>query len=200
MSYVFITHSYVGTSIGRYRYLFFLLYMDYIELQTEFVRSLNLELERLARNLGTEGAVVAPFPGDVETTRSHVLDKDWTENERLQIMGTPAMLIIDSDFDTFSPRSDPWVLLRFDEALRSGSPSTGEIRSTLEAVTEVANDPNAGFRELFDLVREYEALGEEEVEIFHARPGVFGFSIDLKAVGNRFKDWILIRRRPTGQL
>ena len=197
---MFITHSYLGTSIGRYRYLFFLLYMDYIELQTEFVRSLSLELERLARNLGSDGAVVAPFPGDVEMTRSHVLDKEWTERERHEIMRTPAMLIIDSDFDTFSPRSDPWVLLRFDEALRSGSPSTGEIRSTLEAVAQVANDPQAGLRELFELAREYESAGEKDTEVFQARPGVFGFSIDLKAAGDRFRDWILMRRRPTGRI
>ena len=63
---MWITHSYLGTTRGRMRCLFFLLYEDYIETQTQFARELDLELERFARNLGDRGAVVRPFLGDID--------------------------------------------------------------------------------------------------------------------------------------
>ena len=49
---MWITHSYLGSTRGKMRYLFFLLYEDYIDAQTQFAQELDLFLERFARNLG----------------------------------------------------------------------------------------------------------------------------------------------------
>lgn len=58
---VYITHSFVGTTIGRFRYLFFALYEDYNDFGHAFVREFNVSLERLARDLKDKGAVIQPF-------------------------------------------------------------------------------------------------------------------------------------------
>jgi hypothetical protein len=110
-----ITHSFVGTTIGRFRYLFFALYEDYNDYGRSFVQEFNnVYLQRPARDLRDQGAVIQPFLADIETTRSHVLAKDWTDDERREITRVPSLLVISKDFDYFSPRSDPWLLLHFE--------------------------------------------------------------------------------------
>src|SRR3989304_3847064 len=88
---MFITHSYLGTTRGPYRCLFFLLLEDYIEAQTQFVRDLDLDLERFARRFGDTGAVVRPFIGDIESTRQQVLGKRWSDRQRSEIYKTPSL-------------------------------------------------------------------------------------------------------------
>lgn len=99
---MFITHSYLGTIRGPYRCLFFLLLEDYIQAQSQFVRELDLELERFARNLGDSAPLVKSFTGDIDTTRSHVLDKSWNRDQSQEIVKTPGMLMINEDFDVLT--------------------------------------------------------------------------------------------------
>jgi hypothetical protein len=104
---MWITHSYLGTTRNGLRCLFFLLFEDYIEAQHGFSKELNLEIERFARNMGNFGAIVAPFAGDVPAVQQSILDKSWSPSELDLVRNTPAMLMIDKDFDEFDPRIHP---------------------------------------------------------------------------------------------
>jgi hypothetical protein len=173
-----ITQSYLGTSRGPYRCLFFLLLEDYIEAQTQFVQELELYLERFARQLGDAGVVVRPFTSDIAETRRHVLDKSWEEREIEEIRKTPSLLMIGEDFDAFDPRDHSWIHLNFGKRVEHGIPGLSEFRDTLaqlaDAVQDSTEDVFAVAQRLIHRVRLADAA-----EVFEAKPGVCGFSIDL---------------------
>lgn len=58
---MWITHSYVGTTLGGVRCLSLLLYEDYREVLSQFGRELDLDLERFAGNLRNADGDVRPF-------------------------------------------------------------------------------------------------------------------------------------------
>jgi len=51
---MYITHSYLGTTQGRFRCLFLLLLEDYIEAQSHMLRDLDMALERKHEELGAK--------------------------------------------------------------------------------------------------------------------------------------------------
>jgi hypothetical protein len=175
---MYVTHSYLGTTKGRFRCQFFLLLEDYIQAQSQFVRELDLSLERFARNMKDSGVLVRPFAGDIENTKSDVLEKPWSDGERKEICRTPGLLMIDVDFDKFDPRKNCWLHFCFGARMVEGIPATyhfGEALSKLatavcEANTNVFHAANAIIRD----VRFADAA-----KVFEAKPGIFGFSVDL---------------------
>jgi len=175
---VFITHSYLGTTRGPYRCLFFLLLEDYIEAQTQFVKELELYLERFARHLGNASAVVRPFAGDIEDTRQHVLDKQWSQEELEEIAKTPSLLMINEDFDAFDPRHHPWIQFHFGQKLYEGVPGVYRYAQTLERLADAVLDTD---HDVFDMAHYliHEVRLSDASKVFEARPGIFGFSIDL---------------------
>jgi hypothetical protein len=181
---MWITHSYLGTTLGRMRCLFFLLYEDYIEAQTQFARELDYELERFARNLGHKGAVVRPFLGDIEKTRSHVLDKPWGPREREELSKTPSLLMINVDFDVFNPQEHPWFLFHFGRQMVKGigGYELCEFREIFQRLAEAVNNTDV---DPFEVARAayYEIHPSDVVKIFEAKPGIFGFSVDLFRAG-----------------
>jgi hypothetical protein len=184
---MWITHSYIGTTLGKTKCLFFLLFEDYLEAQRGLSEAVKNELERFARNLGDAGAVVMPFPGDAPTTRRHVLDKPWSEAELHEIRQTPAILMIDKDFDEFDPHRHPWVLFHFDRA--EDATYAARFRSLLEKLTNAltANDGDA-----FALVRaavRHDVIAKAS-KSFRVQPGAFGVSIDLRAAWDALKEYL----------
>ena len=176
---MFITHSYLGRSLGPYRCLFFLLVEDYVEVQSQFVRELDLELERFARNLGDSAPVVKPFMGDIDATRSHVLEKPWTDNEKHEIRKTPGLLMINVDFDIFDPNRHPWIHLHFQERMQGARDTIG-IRGLLgELALAVRNSDKDIFQEAHKLQLQHQLSLEDVASVFEAKPGMFGFSVDL---------------------
>jgi len=137
---MFITHSYPGTTRGHYRCLFFLLLEDYIQTQSQFVRELDLELERFTRNLGDSVPLIKSFAGDIDATRSHVLDKSWNREQRQEIVKTPGMLMINEDFDVFDPREHPWIYLYLGEKMYEGVPSAYRVGELLNELALVVRD------------------------------------------------------------
>src|SRR5579872_6295386 len=110
------THSFYLGEIGRFRYLFFAIFADYTDFRRPFIREFrDVYLEKLARDLGTSGKVVQPFEGDIEATRHDVASKEWTAQELDQVSRSPSLLVISKDFEEFSPRTDPWLVLHFSE-------------------------------------------------------------------------------------
>ena len=180
---MWITHSYLGTTRGKMKCLFFLLYEDYVKTQSQFARELDLELERFARNLGNSGAVVRPFLGDIEKTKSHIFEKPWDERERKELYKTPSLLMINVDFDEFDPREHPWFLLHFSDKMREiGISGAQEFRTVFyqlaEAVKNTDEDPFKVAHAAY-----YEIHPVDAVRIFEAKPGIFGFSVDLIKAG-----------------
>ena len=175
---MFITHSYLGTTRGPYRCLFFLLLEDYIEAQTQFVRELDLYLERFARRLGDAGAVVRPFAADIESTRQQVLEKAWSEDQKCELHNTPSLLMINEDFATFDPRAHPWIQLHLGRRLERGAAGVHEFGSMLDRLAEAVLDSGQDiFQSAHQLVHKLPL--SEGLKVFEAKPGIFGFSIDL---------------------
>ncbi len=107
-----ITHTYLSATSGRYSYLFFLLLRDDVEEELEFSKRLMASLERFARNLKSEAALVRPFTPDIQATRGQVLDKPWSDRAEREILKTPSLLMIDRDFDEFDPNVHSWLHIR----------------------------------------------------------------------------------------
>lgn len=174
-----ITHSFKGSLQGKFRYSFYLLFEDYIQTQSSFAREFDLLLERFARDMREEGVVVRPFLGDIESTRQHVLDKEWTKQELRQLGQTPGLLIIDKDFDEFNPREHRWLYLNFGGKVFDSRVSIEDYEDVLARLAElVANPQSDFFQEALPIVRRLKLASV--AEIFEAKPEIFGFSIDLK--------------------
>ena len=185
---MWITHSYLGTTRGAARCLFFLLYKDYVDTQLTFAKDFDQEIERFARNLGEAGVVVKPFLGDIENTHSSFLEKAWTPPQIQPLQKTPAMLMIDVDFKAFDPRNNRWVLLTFgDSYWHSQDSDKAQLRALLKHIAEaVLNYEIDPFEIALEAVRRQSL--KRGSEIFNLRPGMFGISIDLRALGHKLKE------------
>jgi hypothetical protein len=178
-----ITNSYLGTTRGKFRCLFFLLLEDYIEAQSQFVRDLDLALERFARRMGQAGVLVRPFAGDIESTRSHVLDKPWTQAQRSELYNTPGLLMIEVDFDTFDPQQHRWLYVSLGSRLEDRHPQinkshTKEFAEVLTKLAEATCDADVDPFDAASAIM-HEVRFPDVAKVFEAKPGIFGFSIDL---------------------
>lgn len=178
---MFVTHSFIGTPIGEQRLLFFLLYEDYNDRQRAYVREFEIYLERFARDLRHSAAVVSPFTADIERTRTHVLKKGWTQDELRELRELPGLLVIDRDFDEFSPREHSWLLLKFGEEAYGSPEGHSKMGELFRDIAEsVQHDP---VDDIYRLMRDLTAPGPRLGEVFEVKPSVFGMSIDVKRAG-----------------
>jgi hypothetical protein len=184
-----ITHSYLGTTTGRFRCMFFLLFEDYIEAQNGLSNDLKLEIERFARNMGDSGVVVAPFAGDVPTTQGNVRDKHWPHESVELLYETPAMLMIDKDFDEFDPRYHPWILFHFGR----GEQDAAKFRSLLQKIAEAVTDGSKDPFKIVEKALQLEQLSSASKSI-QLKPGVFGISIDLRSAWDALKSYLRSER------
>lgn len=175
---MYITHSYLGTTKGKFRCLFFLLLEDYIEAQSRFVKDLDLALERFARKMKDCGVLLRPFTGDIESTRSHILDKPWTDAQKSEIYNTPGLLMIEEDFDTFDPRKHRWLFFSFGSRSEREISRVNEFAKDLAELAEAVCDADTDVFQAANAVV-HEVSFRDAVKLFEAKPGVFGFSIDL---------------------
>ena len=182
LNYTFVG-DFEGLSKGTSRCQFLLVLSDYLDEQTEFFRHLEPHLERFARKLGKAGDLIRPFTGDIETVRDQVLSKEWTEKER-QELKTPCLLMINEPFDSFDPRNHSWIVIHLDHGAGDGVDKARRLGATLERLaTAVASRSDDPFEVAHALV--YEVTPSEAARVFEAKPGIFGFSIDL-AEGVKF--------------
>ena len=86
--------------------------------------------------------------------------------------------MIDRDFDDFDPRKHPWLSINFGRrvtGLYGGLPLFEHI---LDELVEVVSDASEDFfTAAYNLKHEIQAT--ELAKIFEAKPGLFGFSINL---------------------
>lgn len=183
-----ITHSYKGSVQGNFRYSFYLLFEDYIQVQSSFVKEIDLLLERFARNLGDTGVVVRPFTGDIETAKGDILSKKWTHDEKEELKNTPGLLVIDKDFDEFNPREHPWLYINFGGKVFDSPVTIDEYSGILATLVDIVSNPESDFfDEALPVVRKLKL--SRAAEIFEAKPEIFGFSIDLKKSAALLREW-----------
>lgn len=168
---MFITHSYIGTSCGEYRYAFYLLFEDYIEAQSSFMQDFDKEIERFARNLKNDGAVIRPFLGDIEATRQQILDKTWRNGEERCFYHTPGLLVLSVPFSEFDPDKHSWAYFCFDVKDFDGN------RHALMELSKKINENVDIFKAVENVSRQYRR--SKIGKVFEAKPGIWGFSIDL---------------------
>ncbi len=183
-----ITHTYLSTTRGRYQYLFFLLLEDYIQEQREFSDALTGSLERFARDLKSEAAVVRPFAGDIDATRQQVLDKHWPRSAKQEIQSTPSLLMIDRDFDVFDPTRHPWLQIKI--PLRRRDDETRRMLKSLAKL--ITSDPDD---DVFRQARRVTRQGRLKLgKVLTLQPGIYGCSLDLLELGNTFRQLVGSRR------
>lgn len=190
-----ITHSYVGTAMGRARCQFFLLYQDYVDAESTFAKQFGAELERFARSMGDDGWIVKPFLGDIESAKADVLHKDWTEAQRLELNRTPSLLMIETDFADFNPRTHKWALFTFGTGpLRSVGTDAAQLRALFQQISDAVRDHDVDpFDVALGVIRK--AKLAHGGEVFGLKPGMFGVSVDLRALGRKLKG---VYRHPSG--
>ena len=124
---------------------------------------------------------------DLETTKSHVLRKSWTDDEIQELTKTPSLLMINVDFDDFDPRKHPWILFNFGRRMTqgiSGVYDLGDILAQLaQIVVEGDSDVFAAAHRIWNRVNP-----EDAVKVFELKPGIFGFSIDLIQAGRFLRE------------
>jgi hypothetical protein len=175
---MFVTHTFLGAVKGDFRCLFFLLIEDYIQEQLQFMKELELYLEKFARDLKEAAPLWRPFKGDIERTRDEFLRKNWRHEEREEIEKTPAILMINVDFREFDPQVHPWFHLSFGHRLREGLPAAYEIGDMLNTLARVVRESDQDIFEAASRLKNEIKLSDA-TRVFEAKPGVFGFSIDL---------------------
>jgi len=107
-----------------------------------------------------------------------MLAKKWTNDQLKEIGKTPGLLMIDVDFDTFDPREHQWLHFCFGERMHEGIPGTYQMGEALGKLAEAVCDADT---DVFSaaLSLKHEVRFADAAKVFEAKPGVFGFSIDL---------------------
>jgi len=160
---------------------------------------LNVLLDRFSRNLMNSGAVIRAYPPDIEDARSHVLAKEWTEEEHQEVIKVPSLLVISKNFDEFSPRNDQWMIFHFGERRFASHEGLVELNDVLREITDAALAAEDDETDLYHIAREFARNDGNDAKAFSVRPGVFGFSIDVVEAGRQMRDWLRARRRRVGR-
>ncbi len=170
--------DFLGVVKGKYDYLFFLV-TDAYWLQSGGSNSLNYILEEtFTRRLGRHGAVVSSFSDNVEENYQRVLAKEWPPKvkEVLQNPSDPKLLIIATDFDEFDPQGHRFALVDF----REYRGDTEAFIDVLRAMEQVVTNGEDLFSWWETRASKSDSLLEREREAIELKPGIWGFSFDLR--------------------
>ena len=161
-----------------------MLYQDYNDTQMSFMKDIDNLLTSFARNLGKNSAVVRPFVDDIGHTRQEILDKAWSEDAQHEIMNTPGMLMLNVNLAHFDPNDNPWFYFHFgSRADERNLPHVVRL-DTIEKATDIFRQlevfANVSNIDIFEEAKRMRtSKTSEALGIFEAKPGVFGFSVDL---------------------
>lgn len=179
---MYITNSYLGMSCGEYEYAFYLLLQDYVEAQSSFMHDFDKEIERFARSLSNDGVIIRPFFGDIETTRQEILKKPWRNGEECCFYETPGLLVLHVQFSEFDPQIHSWAYFPFDV-----TDYKGNQHALLELSHKINNKVDL-FSAIKKVSRHYRH--RNVAKVFEAKPGVWGFSIDLISAWGYLKEYL----------
>ena len=96
---------------------------------------------------------VAPFQSDARATSDEITFKEWRSDELAEIQRTPSLLVLTKDLADFSPRSDPWLLMHFDEGRYSDRSGYVKLKEAFAAIAEAVVGPDAEPEQLYKVAR-----------------------------------------------
>lgn len=175
--------------IGRFEYLFFL--VNWSDYSTSITDSLEKNLEIFGADLALRGKVIKAYRGRSWNTFEEVKKKEnwpYDVRARFDIEQDPFMLIINEDFGIFDPKEHKWSIIWFSD-FRENPDSIPRIFCSL--VQKIRQNEN-----LFDY---FQSLATKKaakafIGYFEVKPGIFGISIDVKAILEDLAEWIQTRR------
>ncbi len=86
--------------------------------------------------------------------------------------------MIDQDFNDFDPRNHPWLIINFGRRVTGSYGGLPQFEHLLDELVEVMLTADEGFfTAAYNLKHEIQAT--ECAKVFEAKPGLFGFSINL---------------------
>jgi hypothetical protein len=131
------------------------------------------------RKLGEKATMIVPMKGAYDSTRCSVLGLSWEPEMRQELDRTrdPYILVIRKPLSAFRPDEDEYIIMQFPEAISNTS-------KYIEILDEIWREINAG-NDIFawKLESRTKVTGkflQRLFEAIEAKPGVFGFSINLK--------------------
>lgn len=147
---MFTTSNYKEIEKGKFKYAFFLNNRDDYENKIDFVKELNILIERFSEDLANKGVVVKSYNSSIKNTRKEILSKPWNYYRLKTINKTPGMLMIDTDFAEFNPNKNNWIYFYFirDQRFRENRGNSFTIEET---------------EKLFDKLSELIIKGDEDI-------------------------------------
>lgn len=171
-----------GWTIGSFPYSMYLVLNEYFD-GYEPLEHFTRIVKNFGKKLGKEALVAVPMKGSYGTLRRDVLGLAWEPRigQELERIKYPYILVTRKPLAYFVPDQDEYIIMRFPEATYDSN----EILKYVEVLDEIATEINKG-ADIFEwrhakarkriagkmLGRLYEAV--------EAKPGIYGFSIDLK--------------------
>lgn len=163
--------------IGRFKYLFFV--ANWNDYSSSITESLEKNLEIFGKDLALKGKVIQSYKEAKGQTFEEVkTKKDWPYDVRARFDSElyPFMLIINEGFERFDPQANEWSIVWFSD-FRDNPNSISEIFGTL--LKRIRENEN-----LFDY---FKALAKKQaskkfIGYFEMKPGIAGFSVDVKAI------------------
>lgn len=177
--YLTMTDSY-----SHNRYSFYLVIHELYEDSDELVDFLAF-LKAFGDKLKDRGTVVTPLPGAYERVKYFVPNRLWDSEYRkeLEPRQNPYILVTEKELDNFRPDESQYMILKFPEP----SPKRGPYVGLFDYMAEEIRQNHS----LFDW-QYVSPQGPPVAKILkqiwtavEAKPGAFGFSIDLKKLITR---------------
>jgi hypothetical protein len=163
----------------QFRYLFFI--VNWSDYSNSITSSLERNLETFGEDLGIKGAVIQAYKAKKYETFQEVKEKaNWpiVVRDRIDSEDYPFMLIINTDFKSFDPQEHKWGIIWFSDF--AGNPDT---------IPKILGNLIKKIKQDEDIFNYFGALNlkqdaKEFMKYFEMKPGIFGFSIDIKAFLN----------------
>lgn len=188
---MYLTHSFVAIKKGELDYLMFYITEDYVEQQVRLKEQLNPLLEELGRDLLDKGAVVKAFDRDIKSANEELteqFDQEFTRDIIISFdnrMEKPGLLILNSDIQSFDPKSHKWLYISFREFLDAyGGVKIYKMKELFDILSTAVKEGKDLFRLAENHIKKDKAVSAHKM--IELKPGIFGISLDLKETFNFF--------------
>ena len=168
--------TFESVKIQDYTYLIFFVFWS--NLENKFTEQLRKQGISFGEEIGGQAFVILSHGKASFDTAEEVRKKKWPEEaqERLQAETSPFVLIIDKDFDEFTPKEHHWVIIWFSDY--EGNPR--EVHGVLQ---QLLRKIKAGSNLFVDLQekrgKKWYRKWAKYVEV---KPKVFGVSLNAKGI------------------
>ncbi len=182
---MFTATNYSKIEKGKYKSIFYLNNRDHFEIERDFVKELNILIERFSRDLEDSALVVKAYEGDIANVRKEILSKPWKQKDLKNIHKTPGLLMIDVDFKEFNPNQNNWIYFYFlrevrDKNNRENAYTIEEAETFFIELAEVIKNTHSNlFKEVKALVAKQNIKGNAK-KVIDFKPSYYGISLNVK--------------------